>query len=140
VSELFREEAVRHATRRLAGEVMLAASLPGLVLTALAVVTVAGGLVFAATATYARKETVVGWVAPQAGLIRPPQRMAWTIPLSTRRSSTCFLPRTSVGNNGSIRAHCASENQKNQTSNASSLGGSESCAGQQRNPFIGSGP
>jgi hypothetical protein len=22
------------------------------------------------------------------------------------------LPRTSVGNNGSIRAHCASENQK----------------------------
>jgi hypothetical protein len=37
VSELFREEAVRHATRRLAGEVMLATSLPGMVLTALAV-------------------------------------------------------------------------------------------------------
>ena len=70
MSELFREEAVRHATRRLAGEVMLAASLRGLVLTALAVVTVAGGLIFATTATYARKETVLGWVAPQAGLIR----------------------------------------------------------------------
>ena len=70
MSELFREEAVRHATRRLAGEVMLATSLSGLVLTALAVVTVVGGLIFTATATYARKETVVGWVAPQAGLIR----------------------------------------------------------------------
>ncbi|MCA3735862.1 MAG: hemolysin secretion protein D, partial [Phenylobacterium sp.] len=63
MSELFREEAVRHATRRLAGEVMLATSLPGLLLTALAVVTVVAGFIFAATATYARKETVVGWVA-----------------------------------------------------------------------------
>ena len=44
MSELFREEAVRHATRRLAGEVMLATSLSGLVLTALAVVTVVAGL------------------------------------------------------------------------------------------------
>ena len=70
MSELFREEAVRHATRRLSGEVILATSLPSLILTALAVVTVAGGLVFAATATYARKETVIGWVAPKAGLIR----------------------------------------------------------------------
>ena len=34
------------------------------------------------------------------------------MPLNTRRSSTRRLPRTSVGSSGSIRAHCASENQK----------------------------
>src|SRR5215210_406851 len=34
------------------------------------------------------------------------------MPLSTRRSSTRCLPRTLVGNSGSMRAHCASENQK----------------------------
>src|SRR6478735_8695462 len=43
---------------------------------------------------------------------RPPQRSACTIPLSTRRSSTRALPRTSVGSSGAIRSHCASENQK----------------------------
>src|ERR1700693_3060723 len=43
---------------------------------------------------------------------RPPHLSAWTIPLSTRRSSTRFLPRTSIGKRGSIRAHCKSENQK----------------------------
>ena len=42
----------------------------------------------------------------------PPFLRAWTIPLSTRRSSTRAMPRVSVGKNGPIRAHCASENQK----------------------------
>ncbi|KGJ07648.1 hemolysin secretion protein D [Paracoccus sphaerophysae] len=36
----------------------------------MAVVVVAGAAIFAATATYARMETVVGWVVPEGGLIR----------------------------------------------------------------------
>jgi len=70
VSELFRREAVRHATRRLAGEVIIASSTPTTILVALFALIVFAGAAFAATATYARKETVVGWLAPPAGLIR----------------------------------------------------------------------
>jgi membrane fusion protein len=70
VSDLFRKEAIHHATRRLAGEVVLASSLPSRVLAGLAILVVLGGTAFAATASYARKETVVGWLTPQAGMIR----------------------------------------------------------------------
>lgn len=70
MSDLFRREAVRHATRRLAGEVILASSTSTMVLVALLVLFILAGSTFAATATYARKETVVGWLAPPAGLIR----------------------------------------------------------------------
>src|SRR3546814_16831025 len=45
---------------------------------------------------------------------------AWTIPLSTRRSSTRLLPRAFAGSSGSIRAHCASENQKKSAIDAAS--------------------
>lgn len=69
-SKLFRDEAVRHATRRLEGAVSIALPIPVLWSGALLVVVVVGALVFASTATYARKETVVGWVAPTAGLVR----------------------------------------------------------------------
>lgn len=70
MSDLFRREAIHHATRRLSGEVILASSLSSRILSALLVMAVVliGG--FAATATYARKETVAGWVAPTEGLIR----------------------------------------------------------------------
>lgn len=68
--DLFRREAVRHATRRLAGEVILASSAPTAVLAGLLGALVIAGSAFAATATYARKETVVGWLTPPAGLIR----------------------------------------------------------------------
>lgn len=74
MSELFRQEAVRHATRRLAGEVVFASSLPMRLLAGLAVAVVAVALLFAATATYARKETVIGWLTPSEGLIRLPAR------------------------------------------------------------------
>tara|TARA_R110001606_G_scaffold399240_1_gene582657 strand:+ start:1788 stop:3029 length:1242 start_codon:yes stop_codon:yes gene_type:complete len=70
VSDLFRKEAVTHATRRLAGEVILATSIPSRILAGLMVAVVLGGATFAATASYARKETVAGWLTPRAGMIR----------------------------------------------------------------------
>ncbi len=70
MSDVFRKVAVTHATRRLAGEVVLASSVPSRVLAGLMIAVVLGGAAFAATASYARKETVVGWLTPQAGMIR----------------------------------------------------------------------
>ncbi|WP_339933817.1 HlyD family efflux transporter periplasmic adaptor subunit [uncultured Brevundimonas sp.] len=70
MSDLFRKEAVTHATRRLAGEVILATSIPSRILAGLMVAVVLGGATFAATASYARKETVAGWLTPRAGMIR----------------------------------------------------------------------
>jgi membrane fusion protein len=70
MNELFRPEAVHHATRRLEGSVMLAA--PTSVITLgffLAAVLFAAG-VFAASATYARKATVIGFLVPDRGMIR----------------------------------------------------------------------
>jgi membrane fusion protein len=71
MSELFRHEAVFHATRRrLSGSVVLATPLSvrflglflaGIVLTA---------AIFVSMATYARKATVTGWLVPDQGLIR----------------------------------------------------------------------
>ena len=51
--DLFRKEAVSHATRRLAGEVVLASSVPSRVLAGLMVAVVLAGATFAATASYA---------------------------------------------------------------------------------------
>lgn len=70
MTNLFRKEAVNHATRRLAGEVVLASSIPSKLLAGLLIVVVLGGAIFASTASYARKETVMGWLTPQAGMIR----------------------------------------------------------------------
>jgi membrane fusion protein len=70
LSDLFRKEAVNHATRRLAGEVVLASSVRSRVLAVLAGGVVLVALVFATTASYARKETVAGWLTPSEGMIR----------------------------------------------------------------------
>ncbi|WAC60111.1 HlyD family secretion protein [Brevundimonas sp. SL130] len=70
MSDLFRKEAITHATRRLAGEVILASSVSSRVLAGLMFAVMLGSATFAATASYARKETVVGWLTPQAGMIR----------------------------------------------------------------------
>ena len=67
---LFRQQAVAYQSRSLDGEVMLSLSMRMRALIILAVVVVAGAAIFAATATYARMETVVGWVVPEGGLIR----------------------------------------------------------------------
>jgi membrane fusion protein len=70
MSNLFLPEAVAHATRRLSGDVVLAAPLSlrliGLLLTAV----VFAALVFAALATYARRANVTGWLVPDQGFIR----------------------------------------------------------------------
>jgi membrane fusion protein len=69
-SKLFRDEAVDQATRRLCGEVVLATPLKLAVIGAVLVGIVAGAVAFAANASYARKETVVGWLTPEGGLVR----------------------------------------------------------------------
>ncbi len=70
MSDLFRKEAVTHATRRLNGEVMLATPLSFRLIAALATAVVVGAVLFVATASCARKETVSGWRAPEAGMIK----------------------------------------------------------------------
>ena len=70
MSELFRPEAVEHATRRLTGDVVLASPLSLKLLGGFFVVVIGAALAFASLATYARKETVAGWIVPQGGLIR----------------------------------------------------------------------
>ena len=71
MNDLFRREAIFHATqRRLSGSVVLATPLSvrclGLVLAAI----VLAAVVFVSMATYARKATVTGWLVPDQGLIR----------------------------------------------------------------------
>lgn len=70
MSDLFRKEAVAHATRRLSGEVVLASSVRSRLLALLVIGLVVIGTAFVATASYARKETVSGWLTPREGMIR----------------------------------------------------------------------
>ena len=70
MSDLFRKEAIQHATRRLGGEVVLATPLPTRILTVLVLSTLAAASIFVSTATYARKQTVAGWLAPSGGVVR----------------------------------------------------------------------
>lgn len=68
-----------HAVRRLAGDVIIHSSLPRFAATlALAAVVVFAGVLLA-TATYARKETVAGWLTPSSGLIRLSARQGGVI-------------------------------------------------------------
>ncbi len=68
--ELFRREAVHHATRRLAGEVVLASPLSLRILGLFLAGIVFTAIVFAASASYARKATVAGLLVPDQGMIR----------------------------------------------------------------------
>lgn len=68
--DLFRKESLDHASRRISGEVILAAPLSIRLLTALALLVVVVASVFLVTASYARKETLTGWIVPEGGLIR----------------------------------------------------------------------
>ena len=69
---LYRSEALRHATRRLEGGILLPAPLSVWVVGG----ALAGSLVFAgwlvSTASYARKETVMGWLSSEGGVVRVP--------------------------------------------------------------------
>ncbi len=75
-SDLFRHQAVAHASRRLEGEVILASRPSTRVLAWGCVAVVVAVAVFCVTATYTRRETVTGWLVPQAGLIRITARQA----------------------------------------------------------------
>jgi len=75
-SDLFRPQAVAHASRRLEGEVILASRPSTRVLAWGCVAVVVAVAVLCVTATYTRRETVTGWLVPQAGLIRVTARQA----------------------------------------------------------------
>ena len=60
MSELFRKEAVLHATRRLSGAVVLATPLSVRLLGLVFGGIIVAAVVFLSTATYARKATVTG--------------------------------------------------------------------------------
>jgi membrane fusion protein len=70
MSDLFRKEAVLHATRRLSGPVVLATPLSVRVRGLFFIAVLFCGVAFASVATYARKATVTGWLVPDQGLIR----------------------------------------------------------------------
>ena len=70
MSDLFRREAVAHATRRLDGQVVLATPLSVSTLGLLLAVIVFGATTFAALGTYSRKATVPGYLIPDQGMIR----------------------------------------------------------------------
>ncbi|MFD2237665.1 HlyD family secretion protein [Aureimonas populi] len=73
---MFRNEAVVSQTRRLEGEVVLAQPVQSRVLGIAGMIVVVAGLAFVSTATYARMESVTGWVVPEGGLIRVGARQA----------------------------------------------------------------
>lgn len=70
VSDLFRRESVEHASRRLEGRVVLALPLSTTFLAALVTGLLVLATIFLATNSFARKETVQGWLTPQDGLVR----------------------------------------------------------------------
>src|SRR6201999_4031126 len=70
MTELFRREAVRHATRRLEGEVILATPLSVKTLGLFLAAVIFAALAFLFNATYARKATVTGLLVPDQGMVR----------------------------------------------------------------------
>ncbi|MGE8941945.1 HlyD family efflux transporter periplasmic adaptor subunit [Leptospira interrogans] len=70
MSELFRREAVAHATRRLDGQVVLATPLSVRTLGLLLAAIVFAAATFAVLGTYSRKATVAGYLIPDHGMIR----------------------------------------------------------------------
>lgn len=70
MSDLFRREAVAHATRRLDGQVVLATPLSVTTLGLLLAVIVFAATTFAALGSYSRKATVPGFLIPDQGMIR----------------------------------------------------------------------
>lgn len=79
MSELFRREALTRPTRSLSGVVVLRASRTSLWITLMLVAAVVMAVLFAATASYARRETVTGWLVPPAGLIRQAARQGGVV-------------------------------------------------------------
>jgi membrane fusion protein len=70
MTELFRREAVAHATRRLDGQVVLATPLSVTTLGLFLALVIFAAAVFASLGTYSRKATVPGYLIPDQGMIR----------------------------------------------------------------------
>ncbi|WP_441454871.1 hypothetical protein [Brevundimonas sp. 2YAF1] len=68
MSDLFRHEAVRHATRRLSGEAALASSVASRLISVTLVTILLLAAASASMVAFARKETIAGWVAPVGGI------------------------------------------------------------------------
>lgn len=68
--ELFRKEAIEHQTRRLYGEVTLTTPLSSVTMTALLLSIVVVIILALAFGSYAKKESVTGWLTPDKGLSR----------------------------------------------------------------------
>lgn len=69
MENLFRKEAVQHATVRLSGDVLLATPVSAGILAALGCGFVAAVALLLANLTYARKEVATGWLVPERGLL-----------------------------------------------------------------------
>lgn len=70
MSDLFRREAVAHATRRLDGQVVLATPMSVKTLGMLMATIIFAATIFAALGSYSRKATVLGYLVPDQGMIR----------------------------------------------------------------------
>lgn len=67
---LFRQQAVQHQRRGLQGDILLAPSLPPLLLSGALLVWFIAAVTWLGTAQYARKETALGWLEPPQGVLR----------------------------------------------------------------------
>lgn len=88
MSELFRREAVQHATRRLDGAVVLATPLSLKTLGLFLVLVIFGVSAFATQATYSRKATVSGYLVPDQGMIRATSHAPGTLQSVLLREGT----------------------------------------------------
>src|SRR5262249_53813418 len=80
MSELFRREAVLHATRRrLEGAVVLATPVSVKTVGVFLAIIIFAAAAFAAVATYTRKATVIGYLVPDQGMIRATTQVAGTV-------------------------------------------------------------
>lgn len=113
MSELFRREAVSHATRRLDGSVILATPLSVKTLGLFLAVIIFAALAFATNATYARKATVAGFLVPDRGMIRATAQAGGTLQSvmvkegeevagDTRIAVLALSAETSAGNVGDV--------------------------------------
>ena len=92
MSELFRREAVQHATTRLEGAVVLATPLSLKSLGSFLAAIIFGVAAFAALATYSRKATVIGFLVPDQGMIRATSQAAGTLESVLVREGTTVQP------------------------------------------------
>jgi membrane fusion protein len=79
MTSLFRKESVDHATRRLHGDVTIAIPASVSLSLCLLIVVIGAAVTFASLASYARKETVAGWLVPSQGLVRAAPREAGSV-------------------------------------------------------------